>query len=1548
MNILDRVAGQQPLNIEELLGRNGPSAKLQTGTARLKASSTAFLSDNPLEDYEKMMLELSQGQTATLDRIKREDDLRNRDKDKTTILEILSDPSLPEDIVRSAIEAINSGVTRDTRMSLKGNALIQEDDSIDGQPDAEREEIRGGLAELLAPTFEYETLKQGILNNEKIFKNEVTRGKVAGFFAYLAPFSTSANGNRAIMSIAEAIDMEGSRFKATFLTGELKKEVVDAFNNLTPRDKTEALLKIVDVIKDEGGVFFGSDNEFNQWLLGQEVLQGNYTNLDRFLDNATALLDILGMGWIIKGAATGARATKQSERAARSVERTNVIETTPVPSAPATNVGQVNAFNGRTHFDLVVQVDNDEIAQALFGMNRTEAIASTALPDPLNAAGVIPAKIPDPMRNFRQITPDESVLRAYRDNGAIYITPAEKAAARAHIVNNFEKATGVHLYDNMTQVGVDGDTVRLSGLFGASPDRGWLSADDAIKQAKFAFRDLGVTENNLTVVKKVNGEWVDAASEASRGPSRDAFGRFTPGEYAVRVDVDRTILPRDIEQFESFDVINNLLGRVPFAFAAPTQGSLPRHIMSPDAMFRPEITQGARTAADRAVRIDKAILSLHDEFGNLAKNLPRDQQRLLWDHIKDANHRSLHLNDQELMGLGLNSDGIHALKKWRQTWDTHFYFENADLVRTLNTQGYQLFDTGDTRLLAKPTRKNYSVTQVFDPSTDSVVSISRQHLDELYEQGGTLAQTRRPFHVDDDVVEWMVVRNNPDEYLRTLKESDQVLNYRDGYFTRRYDAAKFVEQNVMDKAGNVLYTKVVGYSDSIEDANRFLQRKAAEAGVEPTAWGRVRDDIKELTPGSNVDWDIKSAGGRISQRHRGKLLEDAAGPVDVSTTPHILDPAESATRAARSLSTRMAMRDFLETSKARIIDQYSDYFPKDRYGQPQWTEAHALRATETATSKELADARSMVEYINYLETGYINAIDSTIKGVMNLMADSVGTAGFRTAEKAFRAIAGSQPAAFAKNLTATAYLFAHPLRQWIVQPSQSYRLASINPQYWLGGGLTKDMASFSAYKVLEATKGKEAARAFFKDKNILDVVDYIEESGMLAAVDRSNLVRGPLTDLADSANKTARVAASPLNVSRRVGYDAAEQANLLFHLLTVRDRYIRDGKNLADKTTRQEAYGMARVMSWDMNMAGDFPYNQNWAGAFLQFYQIPHKAIMTYFSRTIPTEYKMKLLATDLLIYGIPEANNLSRVVPEEYLPDDPLIRDAIWNGAASAMFNAMASKIAGRDVHFDFSSLRPYELDGWAGVVAAIQTGGLAGFITESPVANLTWKDGAPIREALTIAVKFFNGHFDPNEGHDTEELTASLGELAKLASGWNAYQKARLIMETGKVIDKNGRVLKEDAGKMEAIMQMFGFPISEQRLFYDVVRASSEFTKKERDEVTQFYNETVRRLYREQIYSDNPERVNRILGMAMSIYKDNPKAVEHLNTLIVRDMIDNQDSLTRQVLELSKFPKIDHELRQTIINYYNRRGEDGEKVLKLLDDIEETKRKYLETEDY
>lgn len=1191
------------------------------------------------------------------------------------------------------------------------------------------------------------------------------------------------------------------------------------------------------------------------------------------------------------------------------------------PSAPHSIIKLTNPQRARNnHEALIVSVD-DVAAEALTGVKRNQAIANDVFPQVGTPSGAVLSQPTDIQRNLRrkELVPEH--IREYIwSSGRIDLTPQEKAAVRANVVRDFQSAEGLVMNEAMGSFTLDGGRIKISATYG-TPEGSFASAKEARDQAMYALRKMGIREDEVEVLERKGRDFVPVNVDEAVGE----------GAYMVRINTYHEIDPSDIAKFEEFKVKLNFADRFS-ALNWGSSGSMARHLLDAASMLDKRITGAASNIADQGAKLEQMMLEEAKIYSDKFSKLDKTQKAMVEKYLVEANLNGLAFDPVDLMARGFDMNAVDAVRSWREFWDVNYYLENFDMVRTLNAQGFQYFKNKNAELFARPVAKNQSNNKVYDPDIDQVVLINKQDMDDLYDLGGTVAKLRRPTDFGGDTAEYMLVRNSPTSYVRKIRDSDTVLNYREGYYAIQYKAPRFVDEVAADGTRRAI--AVAG--DTLE-AQHFATRMARNATKGETYV--VRSDDRAMRKGSDDWFDLNSARGRIAQRHRGKTLEDSSGMNHLGDGSYIEDPVSSAIKAAKSISGRTVARPMLETAKARFMQQYAKYLPSDGMGGVRFpSSVEEMGAKGESYSSAIADARTTWEYIRYLENGYINSVDNFFKSFLHMLSETTGNVSVKTGmkslgklERGFDYLSELSPTGLGKNLVFNAYIGTNVLRQWIVQSHQATRTWAYNPKGWITGKIPDYMASYVNYKMNDVFGLPNVPRQQTKE-----FVKFIDDSGMMAAVDKQNLVRGTLKDASDHSNLLIKGSAKALNVPRQIGFDMGERANMLGHLAATYDKYVSAGKDMSLKAVRDEAYSEARALSYDMNFAGDMPYNQNAAGMLLQFMQVPHKAMAQLTNQRLPVSMRMRLIAADMMFWG-PPSLLVSSVMGGDILPEDPKLREAITFGMESMLLNEMFRKLAkDDDINIDFSSLAPYDMTGWGEFFMAMYEGGFSQALLNSPSGQLLKSDGK-VQNAIKSMARAFSFQEPIEETPDT--FFDVLNETLSISSGYSNGMKAYLALKTGQRYNKYGSLIDNDTHPIEAYAEAFGFSDASQRDLYYASKKSSESVKSHKEEVTQDVKVILDYVAKRMVGTDprEVELIQRTTAIALSRYADDPVAQEIFRQQLMFKLRDPNEGLLYNLLKASGLPE-SGELKDTI-RMSSLPEEQKQQLIKRIEDINNLK---------
>lgn len=1350
--------------------------------------------------------------------------------------------------------------------------------------------------------------------------------------------------------------------------GSTMQDIRDHLASLPPAQRVEFAKTVKDSVAGHSGLIFGNDNQYEQFEKLDSIFQdGGYGSFNEFWDNVSPLLDAVGIGQagrgvarLAKGAgevgeAAGAAArvepsmgfTGASQDAANAeratagrgpaadvsdvdfTESTNgnfqpvepkvgpagqltnpvpkltapvdrISEPAPVPkllkgpvqdvediqkrieiNSPARLVnpatpGEIaqnsNPQVARNIADMIYKQTDDEMAQAMMGVDRDQAITNMTIPQATTEAGAVDSRANDIWQGLREDNQiDPKLVDIVNDTSVDAMTPTEKAAARANVTNEFRNASGLTINEPMSSFQVSGNRAIVSGVYDV-PAGSFSNAQAAMDQAKFSLRHFGVDDSDIQVLRKEGNSHVPV----------DDISQLPEGNYKIRVNVSHELNPSDLNEMSKLDVKRNFFDRFPSTVSS-RKGSLSRTIFDASSMLHPNITGAASVAKDYTARLDKFLLEKAAEYGDVYKKLPIGRQAAIDDYVKEANFNGIAFDQADLIARGFSPNEIGVVRSWRQFWDNHYYLENLDLVRSMRANGYQYFKNANAELFAKPLAKDSTLGRFYDPASDSVRNFAAGELDDLYNKGGTLAKLRRPASFNGTSTEYMIARNTANEYLQGISDSTKVLNYRKGYYQLTYKAPKFVDE--IDPITQ-RRARTIAVAGDVQEAQSFADRMKGNTGLDY----RVRSDDRMLMRDSDEAWDLNSASGRVAQRHRGKLLEDGSGLNHLGDGSYIVNPVEAAIRSAKSIAGRTVMRPMLETASQRFMKQYERYLPSNGMGGVRFPKTVGeIGAIGEHTTSGVADARTTWEYLNYLKNGYVNSMDDTFKALFNTFADAAGSKGLTTAEKGLRTVGNAAPMSGAKGVVFNAYIAMNPLRQVILQSSQLYRTMVYNPIGWLTGSIPKKFMEYGLYRMGGAKT---------------EFADFLDRSGLVDAVDRHNLVSSSLMNLADESNKLKKGVGTAMNIARSIGFDVGESSNIIGHAATVFDRYKRLGIDLTTKTGQEKAYSEIRALSFDMNAAGDMPYNQTNLSAVMQFMQMPHKSILQLTNRRLDVSDRVRLGLGDMLLWGT-GIGSIATLFGKDMMPDDPRARELLKTGVVATMFNHMLNTLWDGSHDANFSSLDPRGLDGWMKFGTSIMSDGLWGAIMNSPAATLLFKQGGRMQTAIQDIGRYFNviPEFDDN---DPTKFTTVLNDVAKISSGWNNGAKAYLMLNMQQRRDQYGQLIDDKTTTGDSIAQLFGFGAESQQDTYELSQQWAKDIKNHKEDSLQVYKD-IKQYYANKL-SDDPEFDTRFItgvsGAAMHVFENDPEALREIQKQMQYDFMGPDQGLMQQFLRRAGLP--------------------------------------------
>lgn len=1357
---------------------------------------------------------------------------------------VLVDPSLGDDEKQSYLDALQAP---DSQYKYKPLDFLAEQAVVsDGAPDETPQTAASRInwADEIGRSNQLKIDQQAIVNALALQRKQSTAASALDLAEYFVPYAEWIDVWKTLGDAEKelGLDAQGNQF----LMGNKRKALFELPKQIPVEDRAKLTQQIIDLIDENDQMIFSDGNNLAaiQNLQGM-LVDNDYGDFMRWFDNVTGVLEVVGifkLPSMIKKFAKGAGVLDEVSKAEKTAVKTAVAPSSPKQVIVSANPEQVRKFH-----KLEIEDEAGEASEAISGATREESLADDILPQPEMIPGTVKNKV---KMNVPEYAEPEEFRVARTREGWAFASPAEVAKTREKLTASLEDIEGMDIHKGSTTIAVDEEGITTATAFYRPKDSGFKTADEALENAKFAFKHYGLRDEDITLFYKKGDEWIETTQKelSARKALREGYTKAKKAidpelkdfEYSVGIKHEYQLRSEDLildEVLDSgrfFGVPLNYLDRFPSVFAKWGQGSLVQNFLDAASVIHPQISVAAGQKFDKSIALRKLYVDHFVGFTKVYKKLSKGRRLKMTNYINEANFKGLRFDEAALRADGFNDTEVQALRDWRKGNDAMFHATNADLVKTLRNKGFKVLkhEGSDTRLVVKPIKRGgvNSNTQYYDVATGKMVDgfDSVEDLDNFYEGGGTLTKLQEPMKVGDEWID--VIRSDEksgSSYTRAMRDDEQVLAYRDGYYPVMYDANFFIDKIITLKGGKEIKKTVASARNKkeLEQALKGFRDEELDETVESVVYRPRPDRRSDLEKEESLDegsFALNVSGGTSSQRMRGERLKDAAGDLHLAGMSNLEDPLQAVNTSISQLSQRLAVRNYMDTTKRRWIETYAEKLglKKNKYDEYEWPgDITQVKGSPEVDRQLVADARTMYNYVYSLENSYINGIDEAIKLGVNGIAEIFADLGVTRLEEIFRGVAKSAPTSTAKSAVFKLYLAANPLRQLVIQAHQNVQLAAINPKY-MAGPIAMDL-----YRIGRAMRGAT------DDADAVKMLEELTTSGMMDAVDANNLIRSDLLRLADTTalQKVGTITGKPLNIAQKVGFDKAEQSVLVMSWLAHRDMAIKAGTKL-DRRAYDEIAGQARAYTYSMNRAGDMPYNSNSLNVIAQFLQVPHKALLQPLTnRTLNKKQRATLLAWNTVNFGVP--TGLMTFIYENMKPG--VERDILEYGLEDVVLNSVLSAVSGEEQQIDWGDLAPGEWSGMQDFVVALATTAPGDALAKSPAGSL-WFGGNPrLTEMFRTTARFFhlNDYEDPLL--ETNFVDVSLA-FANLFSGASNVFKAKYAYETGKKISSMGNITDPEVTRWEARVTALGFRTKTEegtRVIMEEIYGDEKFTSNDVD---------------------------------------------------------------------------------------------------------------------
>lgn len=1465
--------------------------------------------------------------------------------------ETLASGEVPDVTKMGVIQAHREGaIAKSNLLTAQGMLGSQEAGANNPNETAEATLSRDLFAAGMDKAIEYKRQQQAIYNATAMAQeaNGLTP-TVTGMVEDMVPGVSSSKAASLYNSLTR--DTRGT-IATFFLQGTSKAVMAEKFNSLPLDQRMQLLDGVAQHINEEGRTILLPSEKDNTNLLAllQVTQSGSYTVTDELIDNLSGLLDISGLAVpfkILGNALKGGKAIGEAEAAIRAgnaaealtdAERTiqrRQITAQQQPASPMDILKDANPDKARRVMQAVEADTTDEFAQAMAGTGRDNTLAGYMGAQPHALDGSVQSKVYDPTRygDFEYM-PDNDVLDLVRSASAPNLSTVEKRRLGANVTNDFQNATGLVNRKEMTTVGAaeDGNGLDISAVYGPS-DGGWSSVKDAAEQAQFALRKYGVDEKDISILVREGDNYHPVPYSSLKDAEGDAGG-----DFLVQIKQKYTYNAGDLadDEFDFFNVnpLANVLNRVDLTIGTSGRGSLTSNFVDPAILFDPEYLKGAVLSDLKKDVLSEKLTEISTKFTDAIKAIPKDRRDKIVSAIKESNAKGINYNYTDLAGRGFKQEEIRAFESFKKVQDTMWHLTNADMVRSYKARGFGRMSYKDTGLdvVARPLSQNAvrNNVAVYDALSDSVRTLTKEEKAAIYSRNANIAELAHPLEIDGQNVLHIINENSANgTYLRALSDDDTVMAYRKGYYAVKYTQPHFIERKLVDADGVAVLDehgqevwKAMATAPDMLSATRAIERYKK---ARPSDY-RVRRDLK------GADYDkantqVMSAGGLSAQRFRGQRLEDAIGSNTELDGAHMQSPIESLISSIESVSSRVSYRDWLETSKRRLLATYSDVMPM-RGGKP----VYPSNVKEiTGTGRKTADARAMFEHIRAMENGYVNAIDDGAKAIFGQAADALGMATAKkggiiaeagaVGERGLRAMATTSYTGLVRATSFTLMIGLNPLRQLAVQFAQAFMTVGRHPTYL--PHLFGDAALLMIDKLVPNAP-KEIYTIFGRDKTAFKAMkEAMEESGVTKGIKRHEMLQGMMaanTDLSlmygDRARKAASTAkaavAKPVGLARRIGFDTGEYFVQASSFFAHYDEAVKAGAKLSKEKLR-DISNASRQFTGNFSRSGQMALNHNELSVIGQYGQVPLKMIGLLFNRSIPAKARAGMGLFAVGMFGAPDM--ISQLFADS-LPEDATQRELIVGGLSNVLTNAMVEAVFGQKSQVDWGGgLNPYDPQGVVDMVIHAFNNPIGETIANSPAGSLFMGSNPRIAN-LIKDVGYASGLVtDPSPDTSIEQWHTVMMDVLNLSSGASNARKAWLMFKYQREYSATGATTRDNVTTPEAFAKLLGFQSLEQARSFAITDDITKEHDKYNADIKNYFSDMSRRLVAEGTTAEQKDYLIRMSQYGMSAFPNNAAAHKYWMALLTQQIEGGDRRLFDAIMSASGWAS-----REDVMGWINK----------------------------
>lgn len=1220
-----------------------------------------------------------------------------------------------------------------------------------------------------------------------------TMGNVAEFVEGVLPFTMQESSRKLVSMLKDKFNAPlDSDIYSFVLNGNFTATAREWIESLPAEEQLEVFNFVQDNADQWAGIF--TDNDFLRMDLLEKLFAttaGSDVEQDMLLsqgvDNVISLLDLMLVGSLAKGASRAISGTRQSSAIAGAT-RLNRETGEQLAAAAIDDVTEATAESlGTTRTDVV--------ADAMLG--KWETFSNSAENSAL--AGVSARVVERSIKTLQELQ-NRSV-----DIGT-HLSDVEKLKQREQLERAFDSVEPAYFNVGRSSFSSTAEGVKGVGVYSKSDGVG------------FSVEELPAMKTRL-------------------------LQQHPEGRVEELVEGDQTFLKLEIE--EKYKAGRNAIIDLAYIHG---RGSKAKYLGDVSANLSKNLSDSFYVAFDSSRGHEKLFIDILKPLTK-AKNQNKGEALKIMD---EARHLEQDIDIPFILDkLPRNISGkdaqevVDSVFSIKAMTDSAYVLENKAFREAQLAAGRRHISYGEFNTLATPVVKEQAtrITKAFDPTTNSVVSLNKRAIEDLYLEGGQLAKSGWALG-DDTTNQTMYVIAKRDVAVNELPQ--QVLKYDANYISTIYKDQYFVQTTKSGVVDGVATTAnaVIRVAKNRKEAQRAVEELKRN---NPNAEYSFKN-ARELTAQQNAEsyGSLRRNTGGLFFSKKGERLKDTAGAL-----ADIEDPIASLQRQAASVSRLVELKPVVDLMKQRFINTFPQFSEK---GFP--LSKSSIVNPDLVVDDKAEAAKVLWDYINMVEN-----VDTTKRKWQSSMIrfgewlegkglDRLGAAA-RTVER--------DPLSAARSGTFMATIALNPARQLLIQSQQYLFLTGIDPKFVLSGQIHRQGGALllSSLGDKNVVSKATAAAAGMSRTEFGQMVDSFKKSGLTEAIDSHLLGRDTMLHLerefaqnalTKGTQKLRNTASSVLQATKSVGFDMGERLNISGTYAMAWNRYKKANPNAAlnTKEAQRAIAADARQLALGMTKAGGFGYQDGVFSLATQFFSIQHKAFLAmmrgvpglskYGNKAITPQEARRIMAFQLGIYGPASGLGLTAAIDKgleeagvEELDDN--VRQLIYGGMFDVMANAALSSITEDETNINFAGHMSAG-QGFAENLGTYITDILDG---ETSVLELmtgaSGMVGSRVSSALDITKHILGSGV---------VMTPELGEQvfnswASIASGYMQYLKGSTMANVGRYVDKNRASLPLKSSDTDAVvMGLFGLTSQQYQEMYKFFNESKK-AKNDIDEISE-----------------------------------------------------------------------------------------------------------------